>query len=95
MKRVAIVISTVTAAMMLSTLPAVSAEEPMGKTEQKNECLLYANKCADNVDSIQQKIMKLKEEIAKGTKTYSAEELQRLNDKLNEANKFLDQMTSY
>ena len=92
MKRIAVVISTVAAAMMLTTLPVLSAEHAMGKMDQKNECLLMSQKCSDNVDSIQQKIKKLDNEIAKGTRVYTPAELKRLNDKLNEANQVLDEL---
>ena len=92
MKRLAVVISTVAAAMMLTTLPVLSAEHAMGNMDQKNECLLMSQKCSDNVDSIQQKIKKLNNEIAKGTRAYTPAELKRLNDKLNEANQVLDEL---
>jgi hypothetical protein len=60
-----------------------------GKSE-KNECILAAKGCKDEVDSIQQKIKKINAEIKKGTKVYSPEELKKLNDKLKDANKLLD-----
>jgi len=53
---------------------------------QKNECILAAKGCKDEVDSIQQKIRKINKEIKKGTKVYSPEELKQLNQKLKEAN---------
>ena len=92
MKRIAVVISTVAAAMMLTTLPVLSAEHAMGNMDQKNECLLVSQKCSDNVDSIQQKIKKLHDEIAKGTRVYTPAELNKLNNKLNEANQVLDEL---
>jgi len=92
MKRIAVVISTVAAAMMLTALPVLSAEHAMGNMDQKNECLLMSQKCADNVDSIQQKIKKLNNEIAKGTRVYTPAELKKLNDKLNDANQILDEL---
>ena len=92
MKRIAVVISTVAAAMMLTALPVLSAEEAVGQMDQKNECLLMAQQCAGNVDSIQQKIKKINGEIAKGTRVYTPAELKKLNDKLSEANQILNEL---
>ncbi len=67
--------------------PAFAAE--MTK-EAKDECLLASKDCANETNSIQQKIKKLNAEIKKGTKVYSAEEIKKLNAKLKEAEDFLD-----
>jgi len=56
-------------------------------TAPKDECLLVAMNCKDNVDSVQQRIDKLQNEIGKGTAVYTADELRILNRKLDEANK--------
>jgi DNA mismatch repair ATPase MutS len=60
--------------------------------DQKNECLLIAKGCKDEVDSIQQKIKKIRAEIKKGTKVYTPEELKQLDQKLKEANDIIIQL---
>ena len=87
MKKVAVMML---AAFSLSAAAPVFAAE-MTK-EQKDQCLLASKNCATEVDSIQKKVKKLNAEIKKGTKVYSAEEIKKLNDKLKEAEKFLDNM---
>ena len=74
--------------LLFAAVPAIAADPmPAG---QKDECLLYSKECMQQVDSLQQKIKKLNKEIKKGTKTYSAEELKKLNAKLKEANDILN-----
>ncbi len=85
MKKVLIAVLT---AFALSATTAAFADEM--KKDEKNECILAAKGCKDEVDSIQQKIKKIRTEIKKGTKVYSPEELKKLEDKLKEANKLLD-----
>jgi len=77
------------AAFLTSVSMPVFAEE-MKST--KDECLLASKNCKNEVDSIQKKIKKLQTEIKKGKKTYSAEEIKKLQDKLNEAEAMLDTM---
>lgn len=77
------------AAFLTSVSMPVFAEE-MKST--KDECLLASKNCKNEVDSIQKKIKKLQTEIKKGKKTYSAEEIKKLEDKLNEAEAMLDNM---
>jgi len=68
-----------------------TTEEPAEQeTQQKNECILLAISCGNSIISIQDKIQLLKEEIAKGRKVYSPEELDKLRKKLDEVNKTLD-----
>jgi peptidoglycan hydrolase CwlO-like protein len=87
MKKIAVMLL---AAFSLAAAAPVFAAE-MTK-EQKDQCLLASRNCASEVDSIQKKVKKLNAEIKKGTKVYSPEELKKLNDKLKETNKFLDDM---
>ena len=91
MKRISILIPAVAAVVMLYSAPVRSAEGMPGTqgetTATKNECLLVAMNCKDNVDSIQQRISKLQTEIGKGTAVYTNNELKILNRKLDEANK--------
>ncbi|SNB47336.1 hypothetical protein [Geobacter sp. DSM 9736] len=77
------------AAFMMSAVPALAAEPTK---DQKNECLLASKNCATEVDTIQKKMKKLQAEIKKGTKVYSPQELKQLEEKLNEADKMLDNL---
>jgi peptidoglycan hydrolase CwlO-like protein len=74
---------------MAVAVPVFAAE--MSK-EQKDQCLLASKGCAGEVDTIQKKIKKLQAEIKKGTKTYSADDIKKLNAKLKEAEELLDLM---
>ncbi|HZV82714.1 MAG TPA: hypothetical protein VFF53_11170 [Geobacteraceae bacterium] len=77
------------AAFITSVSVPVFAGEMKGS---KDECLLVSKNCKDEVDSIQTKIKKLNTEIKKGKKVYSAEELKKLEAKLQEAETMLDNM---
>jgi len=95
MRRLAIIISALVASLLLAVLPALSAEETRGQaaqTPQKDECLLLAKNCANEVDSVQQRIDKLYNEIAKGTAVYTPGEIRVLEDKLNAALQALQDM---
>ncbi len=48
--------------------------------------------CALQAESIQQKITRLNAEVKSGKRTHSAKEMQKLQDKLKETNKLLDEM---
>ena len=51
------------------------------------ECALLLKDCEQEVDSIQQRVQRIKTEIdEKGATTYTVEELKTLNAKLKEAN---------
>ncbi len=72
---------------LFAAMPALAVEhEMMGSKEQMQ-------RCAEQNEAIGQKIQRLKSEIKKGDKKYSAEELRKLEEKLNEANFMLDSMT--
>jgi len=101
MKRIALLIPTLAAAMMINAVPSFSEEgagagwgPTMGGQEetngQKDECLLVAKNCPDSVDSIQQRIEKLQMEIKRGEAVYTPEELGILNQKLEDANRLLE-----
>ncbi len=88
MKEVAM---TLAAALLLSlAVPVRSAEEKA--TTEKDLCLLYSQNCAGRVGSIQEKIGRLQAEIQKGTAVYSPQELDRLEQKLKEAEELLDEL---
>ncbi len=63
---------------------------PPEKAQQKDMCALYASQCGTTVQSLQDKITRLQEAIAKGTRVYTVEELLLLKEKLEEANRRLD-----
>ena len=92
-------ISMLLTAMLISLLPVVvpvladeaaTTEQPGQQTQQKDECLLLAKSCGNSAVSIQDKIDRLKEEIAKGKTVYTTEELNNLKQKLDEVSKTLD-----
>jgi hypothetical protein len=96
MKRITTTLSAFVVTLLISALPVIAAEEGMGTTMgqgqqgQKDECLLVARNCGDQVDSIQERIQRLQGEIARGTDVYSTNELNVLNDKLDDAKRTLD-----
>jgi len=85
MKKLALMLMTAVA--LAATVPAMAQE--MTK-EEKDMCLLASKNCAGEVDSLQKKMKKLRSEIKKGKKVYSAEELKKLEQKLKEANELAD-----
>jgi peptidoglycan hydrolase CwlO-like protein len=85
MKKIALLLCA--AFMMSATMPVYAAEM---KKDAKDECLLASKNCMNEVDSLQKKIKKLQAEIKKGKKVYSADELKKLQAKLDEANKLVD-----
>ncbi len=88
------------AALMIVAMPAVAEEGAVnrmpvqGQQSGKNECLLASRNCANEVDSIQQKIDRIKGEISRGSAVYSNDELRKLNMKLNEAVKSMEELTA-
>jgi septal ring factor EnvC (AmiA/AmiB activator) len=82
MKKTAFLVMAVL--VMSSSMPVFAA--------QKDECMLTSMNCKDEVDSIQQKIIRLNKEIKKGNKVYTQAELKKLNDKLTEVNAMLDDL---
>jgi len=61
-----------------------------GQQSGKNECLLVAMNCGDQVDSIQQRIGRLEREISRGTDVYTNDELKQLNNQLRDYQKTLE-----
>ena len=89
MKR--IIILTVAALVMSLSIPVLAAEMT---SEQKDQCLLASKNCRRAVDSIQQKMTKLQNEINKCDKVYSPEEINKLEGKLKEVEDMLDKLES-
>lgn len=87
MKRIAWLL----AAVLVASIPAFAAD-PGTAPDQKDECLLYSKNCLNQADSLMQKIKKLDNEIKKGTKVYTPEELKRLNAKLKETEDLVDEL---
>ena len=84
--------SLLAAALLISAVP-VRADEytgtPMGQDvktmqeSQKDQCLLVAMNCPDNrIDTVRQRVDRLRREIAKGAAVYSPQELKALNEQL-------------
>jgi hypothetical protein len=100
MKPMSLKIALLIAASLVSALPAL-ADEGMGSNMmnqdqqgQKDECLLMAKNCGDQMDSIQQRIGRISHEIDKGSAVYTREELMRLNSELQDARKTLEFLTT-
>lgn len=76
------------AVMMSASIPAFAQQTQ----EEKVICQLASKNCLNQVDIIQKRVKKLNKEISKGTKTYSAEELKKLEQKLKETLEQLDKL---
>lgn len=77
-----ITVSIFAVAVALVALPAFASVPPEGK----DDCLLYGKNCPNALDSLPERIIKLKNEIAKGEKVYTAEELNKLKRMLKNDN---------
>ena len=94
------IITLLAVAMVAATTPAFAAEpvnEGSGKAlneQQAKECDMLLKSCAIEIDSIQERITKLKAAISeKGADKYTLEELKVLNKKLKEANETMRALT--
>lgn len=89
-------LSILAAALMVMAVPVLAEEEALktmidsGQKPEKNECLLVAMNCGNQVDSIQQRIDRIQKEIGRGTAVYTNDELRKLRNQLDEANKILE-----
>ena len=72
---------------LFAAMPALAGKHEMMSTHEQMQ------RCAEQNEAIGQKIQRLQSEIKKGDKKYSAEELRKLEEKLNEANFMLDSIT--
>ena len=77
-----------TALLMLNCFPAFAQETP----QDQYLCKLQAGNCLKRADVVQRKMKKMETEIKKGKKSYSAEDLKKIEDKLNEVEKMLDDL---
>lgn len=83
-----IVLMIIAALMLSTTMPAYSQQTP----EEKVICNLAAQNCLNKADILQKRVKKLNAEIKKGTKTYSAEDLKKIEQKLQETQDLLDKL---
>jgi len=77
------------AALMLSTTMLAYSQQT---SEEKVICNLAAQNCLNKADILQKRIKKLNADLKKGTKTYSAEDLKKIEQKLQEAQDTLDKI---
>jgi hypothetical protein len=97
MKAIALKISTMFAAILMSVLPALAGgdmktgmdQEQQG---QKDQCLLMAMNCGDRIDTIQQRIGRISHEISKGSAVYTRDEMRQLDMQLNDARRTLENL---
>lgn len=78
---------------LFSAMPALAAEHVgnshEGMTMETSE---GARQCALQAESIQQKVKRIEGEIKQGSKKYNPEQLKKLNEKLKETNKLIEDM---
>jgi|GEM_PF-607656 len=83
-------------AVILSGAP-VAADSGMkmqpGDPSQKDMCLLVAMNCANETETLQQRIERLHNEIGKGTDVYTPDELNRLKRDLQDETKEMRDLT--
>jgi hypothetical protein len=100
MRRIIRRVSLLAAALMIISVPVLAEEggvmpkmEP-GEQGVKNECLLVARNCGDQRDTILERIDRLQNEIKRGSTVYTNDELNKLQDKLDDANRNLNEITT-
>lgn len=78
-----------TAALLVLAVPVIADEGVMNKDfvqgqQGKDECLLVARNCGNNMDTIYERIERIQGEIRRGTDVYTTDELKNLNRKLQD-----------
>jgi hypothetical protein len=86
MKKIALI---TLAALLISTAGPVLAQEPTNQDQVI--CQLASKNCLSQSEAIQKRIKKMQKEMAKG-KTYSTEDVKKLEQKLKEAQELLDKL---
>ena len=71
-------------AVIALSLPLAAGGETRDTSREKDLCLLHQENCGSRQDSIQERVRRIKAEIAKGTSVYTEKELRKLNDMLLE-----------
>jgi len=74
--------------MMLNMAPAFAQDTP----QDQYLCKLQAGSCLKRAEAVQRKMKKMEEDVKKGKKVYSADELKKIEDKLKEAEQMLDNL---
>lgn len=91
-------ITLLAAALMIMAVPVLADDgqlrpgmEPEGKSG-KNECLLVAMNC-DNLVTLNEeaRVNRIQNEISRGTDVYTKDELKILKDRLDDANRSLNE----
>ncbi|KAF0215447.1 MAG: hypothetical protein FD174_4114 [Geobacteraceae bacterium] len=77
-----------TVLLMSTAIPLLAQDET---NQDKVICQLASKNCLSQSESIQKRIKKLQKDMAKG-KTYSADEVKKLEQKLKEAQDILDKL---
>lgn len=93
MRTVAIIISALSLSVLVAVSPVLSAENRTAdqlQLPEKDRCLLLAMNCQDNAYNLQQRIERLRGEIAKGNLIYTDDELNILRKKLDDTRKALE-----
>ena len=88
------------ASLMIFAVPVLAdegmynpvAESEPGQQGGKDQCLLVASNCAGRVYLSTEKIDSIQNEINKGTRVYSNEELRVLQRRLDEEKRFFDEV---
>lgn len=76
------------------TVPVVGGQQMEQGAGQKDQCLLVAKNCGSDIDSVQERIQRIENELSKGVDVYSYDELKRLTNELNEYRTLLDFITT-
>src|SRR6266571_3611246 len=91
MKRIITLISVTVTSVLFSVMTIIAADksspsfekyESLLSSHTKNECLLVAKNCATDTSSVQQRVIDLRKEIAKGIGVYAPDELKALQEQL-------------
>lgn len=77
------------AALLMSTAMSAYSQQT---AEEKVICNLAAQNCLNKSDILQKRIKKLNAEVKKGNSKYSAEDLKKLEQKLQETQDLLDKI---
>lgn len=92
MKKTITVIISMAVILLLSAITLLGAEQcpvtfgeydKLVQSNIKNQCLIVAKNCTQESESVQQRVNRLRVEIAKGLDVYSPNELRSLKDQLN------------
>lgn len=92
-------LSLIAATLIISAIPVLADDGMINSANEpaleggKNECLLVAMNCANEADSIQQRIDRLEKEISRGTDVYTNDELRKLERSLDDVKRDYELIT--